>query len=105
MGLQEICLSFKPGAATVVVGLPGSCKITLIRALVGLLSLRGATVTFDSFFELGGLEELRRNATVVFQQTVLGEGGFKENLRAVAPNSSNAEIQRIADISKLTPII
>lgn len=105
IGLQDVTLTLKPGTVTVVVGRSGSGKTTLIRALAGLIPLRGGAVTFDDISEPASAGELRGNATVVFQQTVLGEGSIKENLRAIDPSLSDDNFRRIADISQLTPMI
>lgn len=104
-GLQDVSLTLKPGTVTVVVGRSGAGKTTLIRALAGLIPLRGGAVTFDDISEPASAGELRGNATVVFQQTVLGEGSIKENLRAIDPSLSDYDLRRIADISQLTPMI
>lgn len=77
IGLQDVTLTLKPGTVTVVVGRSGSGKTTLIRALAGLIPLRGGAVTFDGISEPASAGELRGNSTVVFQQTVLGEGSIK----------------------------
>lgn len=106
-GLVDVDLDLEPGTVTVVVGASGSGKSTLIRVLAGLqevdagaISVAGIEGTSQETAHL-----LRRNAAVVFQDTVLADASLRENLLLVNPELSQPEIEKIAEAAMLTPIL
>lgn len=106
-GLADVDLDLEPGTVTVVVGGSGSGKSTLIRVLAGLQGIDAGIISVDGVE--GAREEtshlLRRNAAVVFQDTVLADASLRENLRVVNPGLSQYELEEIAESAMLTPIL
>lgn len=106
-GLVDVDLDLEPGTVTVVVGASGSGKSTLIRVLAGLQEVDAGVVSVAG---VEGMSQetahlLRRNAAVVFQDTVLADASLRENLLLVNPELSQPEIEEIAEAAMLTPIL
>ena len=107
VGLADVNLDLAPGTVTVVIGGSGAGKTTLIRALAGLNTPDTGTIT------LGGEDDsaqattnqLRDNAAMVFQDTVLADASLRDNLLAVNPNLTQTDLDRIAEAAMLTPIL
>lgn len=106
--LSGVELDLRPGTVTVVVGPSGAGKTTLIRALAGLLETDGGSIDLEfgqSGSPAAGPDVLSANAAVVFQHTVLGEGTIADNLLAVDPDLERADLERIAEITRLVPVL
>lgn len=86
-----------------VVGRSGSGKSTLLRTLAGLATPSSGSVSLDGAAAVS--PELRGNATAVFQQTALGAGTVKDNLLAVNPDLTQADLERLADASGLRGVL
>ena len=107
VGLADVNLDLAPGTVTVVIGGSGAGKTTLIRTLAGLSTPDTGTIT------LGGEDDsaqattnqLRGNAAMVFQDTVLADASLRDNLLAVNPNLTRTDLDRIAEAAMLTPIL
>ena len=107
VGLADVNLDLAPGTVTVVIGGSGAGKTTLIRTLAGLSTPDTGTIT------LGGEDDsaqattnqLRGNAAMVFQDTVLADASLRDNLLAVNPNLTQTDLDRIAEAAMLTPIL
>ena len=102
-GVDGIDLDLRPGTVTAVVGRSGSGKSTLLRALAGALPIGGGTVSLDG--ASASAEELTANATLVFQATVLGAGTVRDNILAVNPALTDADLERIAEASQVSELV
>jgi len=107
VGLADVNLDLAPGTVTVVIGGSGSGKTTLIKTLAGLHTPDTGTIT------LGGgdnpaeatTNQLRGNAAMVFQDTVLADASLRNNLLVVNPNLTQTDLNHIAEAAMLTPIL
>lgn len=100
---RGVDLDLRPGTVTAVVGRSGSGKSTLLRALAGALPIGGGTVLLDG--ASASAEELTANATMVFQATVLGAGTVRDNILAVNPALTDADLERIAEASQVSELV
>ena len=107
VGLADVNLDLAPGTVTVVIGGSGSGKTTLIKTLAGLHTPDTGTITLgsgDNPVE-ATTNQLRGNAAMVFQDTVLADASLRDNLLAVNPNLTRTDLDRIAEAAMLTPIL
>jgi ATP-binding cassette subfamily B protein IrtB len=102
-GLRDVDLVAAPGTVTVVIGASGSGKTTLLRTLAGLTGPDAGQITLDG--APAGPAELRGASTAAFQRTVLNAGTLKENLLAVNPELTDADLDRIAGDARLDPLL
>ena len=107
VGLADVNLDLAPGTVTVVIGGSGSGKTTLIKTLAGLNTLDMGTITLGSGDNPAEAttNQLRGNAAMVFQDTVLADASLRNNLLVVNPNLTQADLDRIAEAAMLTPIL
>lgn len=107
VGVADVDLDLEPGTITVVVGGSGSGKSTLIRVLAGLQDFRTGVINVDGeeMVREEASQLLRRNAAVVFQDTVLADASLWDNLLAVNPGLTQKELEDIAEAAMLTPIL
>ena len=107
VGLADVNLDLAPGTVTVVVGGSGSGKTTLIRTLAGLNTPDAGTITLGSGDNPAEAttNQLRGNAAMVFQDTVLADASLRDNLLVVNPNLTQTDLDRIAEAAMLTPIL
>ncbi|MGO1948125.1 MAG: ABC transporter ATP-binding protein [Mycobacteriaceae bacterium] len=103
VGLDSVDLDLRPGTVTVVVGRSGSGKTTLLRTLAGLTDTTDGTISLDG--TTSDTAALRSNATMVFQETSLGAGSLRDNLTAVNPDLSDADLERLADAAGLRTVL
>lgn len=107
VGLADVNLDLAPGTVTVVIGGSGSGKTTLIKTLAGLHTPDTGTITLgsgDNPVE-ATTNQLRGNAAMVFQDTVLADASLRNNLLVVNPNLTQTDLDRIAEAAMLTPIL
>lgn len=106
VGLMDVDLDLLPGTVTVVVGGSGSGKTSLIRVLAGLRAPDAGTVTLADADPAGDPTNcLRGNAAVVFQDTVLTDASLRDNLLAIDPDLSQADLDQITQAAMVTPIL
>ena len=107
VGLADVNLDLAPGTVTVVIGGSGSGKTTLIKTLAGLNTLDMGTITLGSGDNPAEAttNQLRGNAAMVFQDTVLADASLRNNLLVVNPNLTQTDLDRIAEAAMLTPIL
>ncbi|WP_168582066.1 ABC transporter ATP-binding protein [Gephyromycinifex aptenodytis] len=101
--LSNVDLDLAPGTVTVVVGPSGSGKSTLLRVLAGLTEPTCGEVELDGV--PASAADLRGNAAVVFQDSLLHAGTVRENLRAVNPGLTAGDQDRIARLSGLDRVL
>ena len=102
-GLHEASAVMRPGTITAVVGRSGSGKTTLVRALAGIIPLTSGSISLGDV--PASIGELRGNATMVFQQSMLGDGTIRDNLLAINPNLTSDDIDGLAEKAQLTTVV
>lgn len=102
-GLHEASAVMRPGTITAVVGRSGSGKTTLVRALAGIIPLTSGSIFLGDV--PASIGELRGNATMVFQQSTLGDGTIRDNLLAINPNLTSYDIDGLAEKAQLTTVV
>ena len=102
-GLHEASAVMRPGTITAVVGRSGSGKTTLVRALAGIIPPTSGSISLGDV--PASIGELRGNATMVFQQSTLGDGTIRDNLLAINPNLTSDDIDGLAEKAQLTTVV
>ena len=102
-GLHEASAVMRPGTITAVVGRSGSGKTTLVRALAGIIPPTSGSISLGDV--PASIGELRGNATMVFQQSTLGDGTIRDNLLAINPNLTSDDIDVLAEKAQLTTVV
>ena len=102
-GLHEANAVMRPGTITAVVGRSGSGKTTLVRALAGIIPPTSGSISLGDV--PASIGELRGNATMVFQQSTLGDGTIRDNLLAINPNLISDDIDGLAEKAQLTTVV
>lgn len=92
--LREVSLAVEPGSFTALVGPSGSGKSTLLRLLLGLYPPHTGEVLLDGeSLSQYDPKWLRAQVAWVSQEPLLFGGTVAENLRAMAPDASEARIE------------
>lgn len=102
-GLHEASAVMRPGTITAVVGRSGSGKTTLVRALAGIIPPTSGSISLGEV--PASIGELRGNATMVFQQSTLGDGTIRDNLLAINPSLTSDDIDGLAEKAQLTTVV
>ena len=102
-GLHGASAVMRPGTITAVVGRSGSGKTTLVRALAGIIPPTSGSISLGDV--PASIGELRGNATMVFQQSTLGDGTIRDNLLAINPNLTSDDIDGLAEKAQLTTVV
>lgn len=97
--IHDVSLELMPGQAVMVVGKSGQGKTTLVKALHGLGKLQDEGRVFLSGVDnrLISPEGLAQHTFMVSQNTVIFAGTVAENIRYVAPDTTDEELQRVAE--------
>ncbi len=97
LAVDGASLKLKPGDRVAILGRMGSGKSTLLRLMSALYRPRAGQIFLDGV-EMGAIEpaDVRRTIQLVGQDARLFHGTLRENLRAAAPQSDDAELVRIA---------
>lgn len=91
--LEDVDLVLRAGATTAIVGPSGAGKSTVADLVVGLLTPRGGTVWVDEVaLEGAAVHAWRRRIGYVNQDTFLFNDTVRENLLAVRPEATEAEV-------------
>ena len=104
--LSDINIHIASGETVGIIGSTGSSKTTLIQLISRLYDASEGAV------KVGGvdvrdysLKALRDEVSVVLQKNVLFSGTIKENLRWGDPDATDAEIERICELSQAKEFI
>ena len=104
--LKNINLHIPAGKTVAVVGATGSGKSTLVSLIPRLYDAPPGTLLIDGVpIRQIPLQTLRRDIGFVPQETFLFSETIRENIRLGAPNASDAEVERAAEISNILPEI
>lgn len=92
--LKKVSFKIDHNKLTAIVGKNGCGKTTILNLILGLYKVSEGEILIDGI-NINDLNEesLRRNISVVHQQNFLFNLSIKENLRLVAANVSNEEIE------------
>ncbi|MGA4668671.1 ABC transporter ATP-binding protein [Propionibacteriaceae bacterium Y1923] len=95
--LEEITFSVAPGERIALVGESGGGKSTIVNLLMGLFPPRQGTIhLFGEPHIEHGLDVLRREVGVVFQDASLFSGTIEDNIRYGAPWASDEQVRAVA---------
>ncbi len=91
--LAGITLDAKPGSVTALVGPSGGGKTTVFALIERFYDPKSGAVTVDGQdLRAVSFESLRRNISLVTQETFLFDGTIRENIAYGRPNASEADI-------------
>ena len=98
--LNNINLEFKGGKMTALVGHSGSGKSTILNLIPRFYEPKDGDITIDgqSIYETT-LESLRKNISLVSQETTLFDDSIKNNIKYANENASDEEIYEAAKLS------
>jgi ATP-binding cassette subfamily B protein len=104
--LDDISFVAEPGTMTAIVGATGSGKTSVAYLLTRLYEPDGGTITIDGQ-DIGAvsLDSLAANVGLVAQETCLLHASVRDNLRLVAPNATDADIEAAARAAHIHDLI
>ncbi len=95
--LSDVSLTAKSGEVTALVGASGGGKSTIFGLLQGFWPAAAGVVSIDGQpISAVSLTSWRKSISVVSQDVFLFDGSVRDNLLAVNPNSSDAELEKAA---------
>jgi len=95
--LEQVSFTIEPGETVAVVGKSGSGKSTLVNLLLRFYDPQQGEILYDGEnIRDYALDDLRRQISVVFQETNLFYGSVADNLRLARPDASRAELEEAA---------
>jgi tungstate transport system ATP-binding protein len=98
--LNDIALTFRAGAPTVLVGPNGSGKTTLLRLAMGLLAPSRGRVTWG-----GRIDAASTRRAIVFQRPVMLRRSAEGNIRYALSAASVARSERAARAAELLALV
>ena len=104
--LSQINLTIRPGEKLGIIGTTGAGKSSLVNLIPRFYDPEGGMVLVDDVDvrELS-FDTLRTRVAVVLQETVLFSGTIRDNIAFSAPNASQPELERAAEIACATEFI
>ncbi|MEM0553457.1 MULTISPECIES: type I secretion system permease/ATPase [Aeromonas] len=104
--LANISLTIEPGQFIGITGPSGCGKSTLTRLLQRLYVPQHGQVLVDNMdLAIADPVSLRRNMSVVLQESVLFSGTIADNIRICRPDASQGEIEKVAQLAGALPFI
>ena len=98
--LENISFEIKPGQTIALVGRSGSGKTTLSKLLLGLYTPTSGRISIDDRdLSTISLHSLRSQVGIVDQDTFLFSGTVKYNILLARPGSSQAALERAAQMA------
>ena len=95
--LKDLSFAVQPGKMTALVGHSGSGKSTILSLFLRFYDPKKGTVKLDGEdIRNYSLEELRKQISVVFQETCLFYGTIADNIRMACPDATDEEIEAAA---------
>jgi ATP-binding cassette subfamily B protein len=100
MALRNICLNVTPGLRVALVGPSGGGKTTLVSLLLRFYDpTRGRVVLDGRDIREYTIRSLRRQVSVVLQESVLFAASVRDNIAFGWPEASDAEIEAAARLA------
>ena len=98
--LNNINLEFEGGKMTALVGHSGSGKSTILNLIPRFYQAKNGDITIDgqSIYD-STLESLRKNISLVSQETTLFDDTIKNNIKYANENASDDEVYKVAKLS------
>ena len=98
--LNNINLEFEGGKMTALVGHSGSGKSTILNLIPRFYQAKNGDITIDgqSIYD-ATLESLRKNISLVSQETTLFDDTIKNNIKYANENASDDEVYKVAKLS------
>ena len=91
--LKDINLAVAPGQRIAIVGPSGGGKSTLASLLVRLYDPSTGRITFDGYdLREHTVESIRRQVSVVLQETLLFAGTIRDNIACAAPGATEDDV-------------
>ncbi|MGO8787271.1 MAG: ABC transporter ATP-binding protein [Terriglobia bacterium] len=104
--LKNVNLRIPAGKTVAVVGATGSGKSTLVSLIPRLYDAPPGTLLIDGVpIRQIPLQTLRKDIGFVPQETFLFSETIRENIRLGAPETTDAQVERAAEISNILPEI
>ncbi len=98
--LSNVTLEFEGGKMTALVGHSGSGKSTILNLIPRLYQAQSGDITIDnqSIYK-SKIESLRKNISLVSQETTLFDDTIKNNIKYANENATDEEVERVAKLS------
>ena len=98
--LNNINLTFEGGKMTALVGHSGSGKSTILNLIPRFYNAKSGEIKIDNQSIYGvTLESLRKNISLVSQETTLFDDTIKNNIKYANNNATDEEILKVAKLS------
>ena len=104
--LKNINLNVKAGSNVAIVGNSGGGKTTLVNLLPRFYEITGGQILIDGKdIKEYGLQSLRANMAVVFQDNFLFSGTIRENILSGRPDATDDEIKEVLKLVYLEDFV
>ncbi|MEC9239935.1 MAG: ATP-binding cassette domain-containing protein, partial [Pseudomonadota bacterium] len=98
--LEDVSFVAKPGSVTAIIGPTGSGKSTVMSLLLRLYDPSSGTISIDDRpLNRYQIASLRANVAIALQENVLFAMSVRDNIRYVAPQADDAQINRAVQIA------
>ncbi|MCF0217772.1 MAG: ABC transporter ATP-binding protein [Malacoplasma sp.] len=105
--LKNINLEVQPQNTIAIVGPTGSGKTTLINLLTKFYDISDGDIVFDDTYHIKDIkkESIRKEVSIVLQDTYLFSGTIKENIRFAKKDATDEEIFKVGSIANCDSFI
>lgn len=98
--LKNVCIDAEPGQTIAIVGPTGSGKTTIINLLTKFYDIEDGDIFVDKYdIKTLTKESMRKQVSIVLQDTYLFSGTIMENIRLAKPDATDEEIKVAAKAS------